>query len=119
MPFSQYVGSTPNPAVLDEDGLDTSSKFYQERKKILTDNPYYYSNKLESDYERLKADTDKDGLISKEEYETFIVSSVEHKKSTQVVNDVKSIDLTVVVSVAIVCFTLIILVFSYLFLRRR
>ncbi|WP_438447450.1 hypothetical protein [Gorillibacterium sp. sgz5001074] len=97
---------------LDEDGLDTTSKFYAERKKLLQSEPYYYANKLKSDYDRIKADIDKDGHISKEEYESYVIKKVDGEpqeitSSVAPKDNAINIDWTVVTSVSIVCITVL------------
>lgn len=92
------------------------SSFQEQRREELEkqrkEDPYGYSL---SQLDKLRADTNKDGIVSKDEYETFLLSEHEEKQEiipkTTEVHTYYHFDITVLVAIVLVCITAVIISF--------
>lgn len=136
---------------LDENGLDMDSKYYEERKKMLDNEGTTYGesegrlvrledirqekveqaqaennywNVLTSEADRIKADNDKDGKITYDEYREYILAQENAETASTVpdntynyeTNHAYSLDLTTLIGIVVVCVTAIII--TYILKRK-
>lgn len=77
VPMSKIVANNPTPAPTSkyaEERINLSKyKDTTEEKLLTAEKEGNYSNVLDTEYDKIKADTDNDGKISKTEYNNYIV----------------------------------------------